>query len=124
MVTYKLEGLDEDVILPDTYLTVKQIESGYRSLVAKGSKELELDDPASGRILVESILGDNAPDFSNLPATPENMKTLFGMYAHVGDLFTRSLILGDEVIDEVEEKKESPEVKPKANRGRPRSKSR
>ncbi len=123
MVEYKFDGVNDVVVLPDEYLTVGQIEEGYRALVKKGEDQLDLTDPASGRILAQALLGEGAPDFAAMLATPENMKELLSLYGHVGDLFSKSMALGDEVIEEVEAKKEETEEKPKSKQKRRRSKS-
>ena len=123
MPKYEFESLELSLELPDEYLTIDQVERGYRALVSKGSDTLDLEDPASGRILLQAILGEKCPDLSKLPAQPQTMQMLFEMYGHVGQLFAKSMAVGDEIIQEEEKKEPTPEKPAAKKRARQRSES-
>ena len=109
---FKLEGLDAPLVLPDEYLTVAQVEQGYRALVTDGKTQFDISDPATGRMLTQAIVGDSV-DLASLPASPANMKQLFSMYGLVGELFAKSMNMGDDIIQEVEAKKDESVETPK-----------
>ena len=121
MVSYKFDGLEEEVSLPDEFLSVEQVEAAFRSLVKIGKTNLDVQDPQSLRVLAQSVAGSSCPDLGKLRWSIHNQEQLNSMYEQLAKVLNSTMGIGDEVISEVEAKK--PEAEKGTQRGRPRSKN-
>ena len=110
MVDYKLDGVEKTLSLPDKYLTVGQWEDCLRHLVNVDLGDGKTVDFAVLREIATMLF--DGVKLRDLSATPQNSKTLLKIYEHLGELLANSFQIGDEIIDEVESKKEVADLSP------------
>lgn len=111
---FKLDGVEQAIVLPDEYLTVKQWEDCLRYFKGAQLEELEFDDLGTLRAICQLLLEKDV-ELAGLPMTKNNLDVLMKMYAHMGNLLSEAMSLGDESVDEavksVEEKTPTPQRK-------------
>jgi len=122
MKTFKLEGLDRPLELPDEYLNVEQWENCLRALLKTGKTDVDLADIPTLRMIAEAAFADKGVTFGSLPSTPHNTEQLLALYTHVAELMAKSMTFGDPVIDEVENAKKDQRVTPAPRKKRTKSK--